>query len=140
MTLQSPTATLIPKFSSSELTGCGYPGLLNRKIRSDMCPRWESNPRLPACKASTLSTRPGSPQQQAQQSTADVLYLFTLQQKLYLQLMKYNSSSFTLWPQQRDQEKWLNQVWTGETTSPVLASTDLVYTDCSRAIGLRCKQ
>ena len=29
--------------------------------RSDMCPRWESNPRLPACKASTLSTRPGSP-------------------------------------------------------------------------------
>ena len=24
-------------------------------------PRWESNPRLPACKASTLSTRPGSP-------------------------------------------------------------------------------
>ena len=26
-----------------------------------MCPRWESNPRLPACKASTLSTRPGSP-------------------------------------------------------------------------------
>ena len=25
-------------------------------------PRWESNPRLPACKASTLSTRPGSPQ------------------------------------------------------------------------------
>ena len=28
--------------------------------RSDMCPRWESNPRLPACKASTLSTRSGS--------------------------------------------------------------------------------
>ena len=27
---------------------------------SDMCRRWESNPRLPACKASTLSTRPGS--------------------------------------------------------------------------------
>ena len=27
-----------------------------------MCPWWESNPRLPACKASTLSTRPGSPQ------------------------------------------------------------------------------
>ena len=48
-------------FSSSELTGCGYPGLLDRKNRSDMCPRWESNPRLPACKASTLSTRPGSP-------------------------------------------------------------------------------
>ena len=61
MALQSPTATLIPLFSSSELTGCGYPGLLDWKNRSDMCPRWESNPRLPACKASTLSTRPGSP-------------------------------------------------------------------------------
>ena len=48
-------------FSSSELTGCGYPGLLDRKNRSDMCPRWESNPRLPVCKASILSTRPGSP-------------------------------------------------------------------------------
>ena len=47
--------------SSSELTGCGYPGLLDRKNCSDMCPRWESNPQLPACKASTLSTRPGSP-------------------------------------------------------------------------------
>ena len=47
--------------SSSELTGCGYPGLLDRKNRSNMCPRWESNPRLPACKAITLSTRPGSP-------------------------------------------------------------------------------
>ena len=57
------TATLIPLFSSSELTGCGYPGLLDRKNRSVMCPRWESNPRLPACKASTLSTRPGSPLQ-----------------------------------------------------------------------------
>ena len=56
-----PTATLIPLFSSSELTGCGYPGLLDRKNRSDMCPRWESNPRLPACKASTISTRPGPP-------------------------------------------------------------------------------
>ena len=42
-TLQSPTATLIPLFSSSMLTGCGYPGLLGRKNRSDMCPRWESN-------------------------------------------------------------------------------------------------
>ena len=40
---------------------CGYPGLLDRKNCSDMCPRRESNPRLPACKASTLSTRPGSP-------------------------------------------------------------------------------
>ena len=61
MTLQSPTATLIPLCSSSELTGCGYPGLMDRKNRSDMCPRWESKPRLPACKANTLSTRPGSP-------------------------------------------------------------------------------
>ena len=60
VTLQSPPASLIPLFSSSELTGCGYPGLLDRKNRSDMCPRWESNPRLPAWKASTLSTRPGS--------------------------------------------------------------------------------
>ena len=60
--LQSPTATLIPLFSSSELTGCGYPGLLDRKNRSDMCPRWESNHRLPACKASTLSTRQGQAQ------------------------------------------------------------------------------
>ena len=49
--------------SSSELTGCGYPGLLDRKNRSDMCAWWESNPRLPACKASTLSTGPGSPRQ-----------------------------------------------------------------------------
>ena len=31
MTLQSPTATLIPLFSSSDQTGCGYPGLLHRK-------------------------------------------------------------------------------------------------------------
>ena len=29
--------------------------------RSGKCHRWESNPRLPACKASTLFTRPGSP-------------------------------------------------------------------------------
>ena len=35
---QSPIATLIPLFSSSELTGCGYPGLLDRKNHSDMCP------------------------------------------------------------------------------------------------------
>ena len=33
--LQSPTATLIPLFSSSEHTGCGYPGLLDRTNRSD---------------------------------------------------------------------------------------------------------
>ena len=57
VTLQSPTATLIPLFSSSKLTGCGYSDLLNRKNRSGMCPRWESNPRLHACKASTLATR-----------------------------------------------------------------------------------
>ena len=31
MTLQSPTATLIPLFSSSELTGCGYPDQLDQK-------------------------------------------------------------------------------------------------------------
>ena len=61
MTLQSPTATLMPLFPSSELTGCRYPGLLDWKNCSDMCPQWESNPRLPACKGSTLSTRPGSP-------------------------------------------------------------------------------
>ena len=34
--------------SSSELTGCGYPGLLDLKNCSNMCPLWESNPRLPA--------------------------------------------------------------------------------------------
>ena len=34
---------------------------LDRKNRSNMCPQWESNPQLPACKGSTLSTRPGSP-------------------------------------------------------------------------------
>ena len=60
-TFSDTPVTLIPLFTSSELTGCGYPGLLDRKNRSDMCPRWESNPRLPACKASTLSTRPGFP-------------------------------------------------------------------------------
>ena len=32
--------------SSSEHTGCGYPGLFNRKNRSDMCRRRESNLRL----------------------------------------------------------------------------------------------
>ena len=44
-----------------QLAGCGYPGLLDRKNCWDMCPRWESNSRLPACKSSTISTRPGSP-------------------------------------------------------------------------------
>ena len=34
--------------------------LLDQKNHLDMCPQWESNPQLPACKASTLSTRPGS--------------------------------------------------------------------------------
>ena len=32
------TDRLIPLFSSSELTVCGYPGLLDRKNCSDMCP------------------------------------------------------------------------------------------------------
>ena len=65
-----------PTFSDTAITDCHFDtaifqlrahcvristGLLDRKNRSDMCPRWESNPRLPACKASTLSTRPGSP-------------------------------------------------------------------------------
>ena len=75
MTLQSPTATLIPLFSSSELTGCGYPGLLDRKNRSDLCPRWESNPRLPSCKASTLSTRPGSPLRRTRGVISQNLYI-----------------------------------------------------------------
>ena len=66
-------ATLIPLFSSSELTGCGYLGPLDRKNRSDMCPRWESNPRLPACKASTLFIKPGSP---LQKRTEDVLNIY----------------------------------------------------------------
>ena len=60
MTLQSPSATLIPLFSSSELTGRGYPGLLDRKNRSDVCPPVGFEPST-SCKASTLSTRPGSP-------------------------------------------------------------------------------
>ena len=66
-------ATLIQLFSSSELTGCGLPGLLDRKNRSDMCPRWESNPRLPACKASTLSTRSDSPLFQSAWQAAFIL-------------------------------------------------------------------
>ena len=37
-------------------------------------PRWESNPRLPACKASTLSTRPGSPLNGKSQAFAPILY------------------------------------------------------------------
>ena len=86
MTLQSPTATLIPLFSSSELTGCGYPGLLDRKNRSDMCLRWESNTRLSACKASTLSTRPGSPLQTllCSHSPNDVPYEPQLRYRLML--------------------------------------------------------
>ena len=48
-------------FSSSEHTGCRYPGLLDRKNRSDICCRWESNPRLPPWAAKTVSTRPGTP-------------------------------------------------------------------------------
>ena len=33
-------------YTSSEYTGCGYPGPLNQKNRPDMCRRWELNPRL----------------------------------------------------------------------------------------------
>ena len=33
----------------------------SQKIVRTCAPWWESNPRLPACKVSTLSTRPGSP-------------------------------------------------------------------------------
>ena len=61
MTLQSPTATLIPLFSSSELTGCGYPGLLDRKIVRTCATGGSRILDFLACKASTLSTRPGSP-------------------------------------------------------------------------------
>ena len=32
-----------------------------KSFRHVLPPRWESNPRLPACKASILSTKPGSP-------------------------------------------------------------------------------
>ena len=49
-------ATLILLFSSSELTGCGSSGLLDRKNRLDICPPVGVEPRLPACKASTLSS------------------------------------------------------------------------------------
>ena len=31
-------------FSSSEHTGSGYPGLMNKENLSDMCRCWESNP------------------------------------------------------------------------------------------------
>ena len=37
-TFSDTAITLIPLFTSSELTGCGYPGQLDRKNRSDMCP------------------------------------------------------------------------------------------------------
>ena len=78
-----PTASLIPLFSSSELTGCGYPGLLDRKNHSDMCPRWESNPQLPACKASTLSTRPGSPLLMLVKAVITYLYFSLFQLSLF---------------------------------------------------------
>ena len=35
----------------------------SEKSFGHVCPQWELNPRLPACKVSTLSTRPGSPRQ-----------------------------------------------------------------------------
>ena len=43
--------------------------------RSDLCPRWESNPQPPACKASTLSTRPGSPRNRYMNAN-NVLYTY----------------------------------------------------------------
>ena len=46
-------------FSSSELTGCRYPGLLDWKIVLTCC-RWESIPWFPAWTANTLFTRPGA--------------------------------------------------------------------------------
>ena len=88
VTLQLPTATLIPLFSSSELTGCGYPGLLDRKNRSDMCPRWESNPRFPACKASTLSTRQGSPLGDAINYSANIYLVNVLPKRFRLSFYK----------------------------------------------------
>ena len=36
-------------FSSPEHTGCGYPGLLDRKNRSDMCCRWEFGESSTSC-------------------------------------------------------------------------------------------
>ena len=91
MTLQSPTTTLIPLFSSSELTGCGYPGLLGRKNRSDMCPQWESNLRLPACKASTLSTRPGS-LLLVYSARISILYIVQVFVKTFILLSRASSS------------------------------------------------
>ena len=91
VTLQSPTATLVPLFSSSGLTGCGYPCLLDRKNRSDMCPRWESKPRLPACKASTRSTRPGSP---LYDSTTSVPLNFQVPCLIPLKPVKYTSFTY----------------------------------------------
>ena len=38
------TDTLIPLFSNSEHTGCGYCGVLYLKKHMDMCCQWESNP------------------------------------------------------------------------------------------------
>ena len=38
--------------------------------------RWESNPRLPACKASILSTRPGSPHHTVQQVKTNICTKF----------------------------------------------------------------
>ena len=48
----SDTANTDPHSDTTifQLTGCGYPGLLDWKNRSDMCP---GGSRLPACKAST---------------------------------------------------------------------------------------
>ena len=46
----SDTTIFQPSAPSTELTGCGYPALLDRENCSDMCPQWESNPRLPAAR------------------------------------------------------------------------------------------
>ena len=56
---QSPTATLIPLFTSSEHTGRGYHCLLDRKNHLDMYRLWESNSWFPVWTAN-LSTRPGA--------------------------------------------------------------------------------
>ena len=48
----------------------------SEKNRSDMCPWLESNLQLPACKASTLSTRPGSPLWNCRELLFDIYFDF----------------------------------------------------------------
>ena len=56
-----------PTFSDTAVTDrhidsdTTFPGLLDRKNRSDMFRRWESNPRLPSWTLNTLSAKPGAP-------------------------------------------------------------------------------